>query len=206
MNLSTIEMTREEAAAALAEWGEATKAAKCAPEDEAIAAGYRALATGRKLIALTPTIAAGGQDEGYKPRLAVAPVTAETIYLTREDSGTVRFTISDRPGNAMADVSANRVVVRQGLPALPTMTWHDRNDLRLQNRQWKAMVPVVPPRFRARGWRSCHVLFEAEWARHTPPAPIDPALIQHLRGDLWIVRGVWDLTPLERAVLMERNR
>jgi len=33
----------------------------------------------------------------------------------------------------------------------------------------------------------------------TPPR--DPALIRHIRGDLWAVLAVWDLTELERAVL-----
>lgn len=206
MNLSTIDMTREEAKAALAEWGEAVKAQKCTAEDEAIAEGYRALARGHKLIALRDTIAAGGEDELHRPRLAVAPATAQTVYLSRQRSGSVGFSTSDTARSHMWDwglpVGSGRVLARG---ALPSCDYHN-GIWDLEHFGWKAMVPVVPPRFRARGWKSCHVLFEAEWAKHSPPAPIDPALIRHLRGDLWLVRGVWDLTPLERAVLTERNR
>lgn len=208
MNLTTIELTREEAESALAEWGEAVKAAKCTEEDAAIAAGYEALAKGHKLLVLRDTIVAGGLDELHRPRLAVAPTTANLVYLTHQRSGSVGFTTNDRSRTHLWDwdqeVAHDRVVLRGVFAERTHLGWDEERGL--TGFGWKAMVPVVPPRFRHRGWRSCHVLFEAEWAKHTPPAPIDPALIRHLRGDLWIVRGVWDLTPLERAVLMERNR
>ena len=42
--------------------------------------------------------------------------------------------------------------------------------------------------------RGFHVLWEVEsW---TPEPPRDPALLRHLRGDLWSVLAVWDLTEL----------
>jgi hypothetical protein len=40
-----------------------------------------------------------------------------------------------------------------------------------------------------------------EWTR-VPPR--DPALLRHIRGDLWVVLAVWDLTDLERLVLSQR--
>lgn len=206
MNLSTIEMTRGEAEAALEEWAGAVKA-RHTEEDEAIAKGYELLAQGKSLLSLAETVRAGGQDEHLRPRLAVAPVTADVIYLERRRSGTVRFCVNDRPGDWRRDVSSGGVRVDGALPA---MTYEEEREHELGTWwggcTYQAMVPIVPPRFRTWGWRGAHVLFEAEWAKHTPPAPIDPALIRHVRGDLWVVLGVWDLTPLERAVLLERNR
>jgi hypothetical protein len=35
-------------------------------------------------------------------------------------------------------------------------------------------------------------------------APRDPALLRHVRGDLWAVLATWDLTELERLVLTQR--
>lgn len=32
-------------------------------------------------------------------------------------------------------------------------------------------------------------------------APVDPALLKHIGGDLYAVVATWDLTDLERAVL-----
>jgi hypothetical protein len=34
--------------------------------------------------------------------------------------------------------------------------------------------------------------------------PVDPALLRHIRGDLWAVLAVWNLTDLERYVLSQR--
>lgn len=201
MDLSTIEMTRDEAELHLLEWADAHGTL----EDDAIAEGYKQLAKGHRLIALSETIRAGGEDELHRPRLAVAPTKADVIYLNRRRDGSVRFTTSDMPRPTTRRVSDRSVAVSV---VLPPIEYSDFEKLHRWDGAcyYQAMVPVVPPRFRSAGWKSSHVLFEAEWAKHTPPAPVDPALIRHLMGDLWIVRGVWDLTDLERAVLMERNR
>lgn len=203
MNLSTIEMDHEEATKALSEW-EAQVKSRHSEEDEAIAAGYKLLAEGKALISLTDTIRAGGEDEMHRPYLAVAPTKAQTIYLDRFD-GDVRFCLNQRPGSWLRDVGSGGVRIRD---AFEQIEYADRNKLSRWNDLclYRAMVPIVPPRFRVPGWRGAHVLFEAEWHLHQPPAPVDPALIRHLRGDLWVVLGTWDLTPLERAVLLERNR
>jgi hypothetical protein len=47
------------------------------------------------------------------------------------------------------------------------------------------------------------VLWEADWKVHPVP-PGDPALLKHIGGDLYAVVAVWDLTPLEQAVLAAR--
>lgn len=217
MHLSTIEMDRADAEAALAEWERELKSSR-SDEDAAIAEGYRLLSKGKKLLRLSDTIRAGGQDDGYKPRLAVAPTQAQVVFLSRSRNGDVRYTLSDQPqpwGAWSRDVCTGGVQVADVLPELgadegwainSSAVYQRARDHHLNRAcEWRAMVPVVPPRFRSRGWRGAHVLFEAEWARHTPPAPVDPALIRHVRGDLWVVLGVWDLTELERAVLLERN-
>jgi len=35
--------------------------------------------------------------------------------------------------------------------------------------------------------------------------PRDPALIEHIVGDVYVVRAVWDVTPLEAAALRGRR-
>jgi hypothetical protein len=49
-----------------------------------------------------------------------------------------------------------------------------------------------------------HVLWEVERWELVPPT--DPALIRHIRGDLWAVLATWDLTEIERHVLAQRAR
>jgi hypothetical protein len=64
---------------------------------------------------------------------------------------------------------------------------------------FRAIVPTVPPLLRPRHKLSGYtILWEADW---TNEAPVDPALLKHLGGDLYAVVAVWDLTELERAVL-----
>jgi len=73
---------------------------------------------------------------------------------------------------------------------------------RAAHRRYKAMVPPVPPKFRpSTSLTNFHILWEAEWQQH---APVDPALLRHIGGDLYAVLAIWDLTELERTVLMRR--
>lgn len=70
----------------------------------------------------------------------------------------------------------------------------------------RTVVPTIPPDVRPRRNRlhGFHVLWEVEQWDPTPP--VDPALLRHIRGELWSVVATWDLTPLERAVLAARAR
>lgn len=99
---------------------------------------------------------------------------------------------SSRNRGALVGRSTVRVTV-DGRPPATRSHWRGRT-----------IVPLIPPRYRPRRGRlsSCHLLWEVEAWDLTPPT--DPALIRHLRGDLWSVLAVWDLTDLERAVLAQR--
>ena len=67
-----------------------------------------------------------------------------------------------------------------------------------------SLFPLVPRPIRPSGRVGAyHVLWDANW--HLVP-PEDPALLQHVGGDLYAVVAVWDLTGLERAVLSGRLR
>ena len=59
---------------------------------------------------------------------------------------------------------------------------------------WRTIVPLIPPRHRPsqRRVRGFHILWEVEaW---TPTPSKDPALVRHIRGDLWSVVATWDLS------------
>jgi hypothetical protein len=70
----------------------------------------------------------------------------------------------------------------------------------------RTIVPTIPPNHRPRRTRlhRFHILWRSSSGARV--APRDPALLRHLRGDLWTVEAVWDLTDLERAVLSGRAR
>jgi len=75
--------------------------------------------------------------------------------------------------------------------------WQKRNEARA-----RALVPMIPPKFRPTAKLSnYHIMFEAVWK---PVPPVDPFLLKHLGGTLYVVLAQWDLTPLEQAVLAGR--
>lgn len=205
MNLSTIEITPEEAKERLAEYESVVRNERSA-EDEAIAMGYRAAARGFAVIDLPDVMSAGGWFDDGLPRLAVVRADATECWVRVSEPWRVGarlpwalvFSDSQWAGarERGALVGAHHI---RTTAAAPTK-W--------SNKRWQAhtIVPSIPPRCRPRRPRlSCfHVLWEVETWDPTPPR--DPALLRHIRGDLWAVVATWDLTDLERAVLAQRAR
>lgn len=199
MNLDPFVVPRHEAQAKLAEYTEAARESG-APEDAALARAYRQTLKGRPVISLSETIHAGGYfGESGLPRLAVVRADAGDCFLEIHRWGGVdRLTYSSvrHPNHLGGLVGKRHVRVRVPGPL----------DGQFSGRQGQTIVPLTPPRHRPARPRlsSCHVLWEVEaW---TDVAPVDPALLRYIHGDLWAVLATWDLTPLERAVLPLRRR
>lgn len=197
MNLTTIDLDPEEAAERFHEYERSLRNDRNA-EDQAIAMGYRALARGLPVIQLSRCMDAGGWFPNGLPRLAIVRADAERCFVSTGSTFNGRcnlaFTDARHVDNRGALVGRHVVNTSQ----LPPSYTH--------NQRWRGetIVPLVPPRFRPRRPRlaHCHILWEVEdWAA---VAPVDPALVRHIRGDLWAVLATWDLTELERAVLAAR--
>lgn len=194
MPLNVLDVPADVAAAKLATYRAAYRVEQ-RREYRELARGFAHIKAGRQVISLRETIAAGGLDAAGRPRLAVVRAGSRRCWLRLHD-GEVEF--SDwqqvlwnvRRRSAMSDHTV-RVTVA---------------GTRYSTRLHEAVVPGVPPDLiprRGRGVRrleSFHVLWEADW--RPTVAPRDPALLSHLMGDLWVVWAVWDLTELERAVLV----
>jgi hypothetical protein len=196
MDLSTVEIDREEARARLAEYEQAAREERNA-EDEAIAAGYRAAARGLPVISLQRTITAGGWHDNGFPRIAVIRAGAQECFAHWSGSDVIFADRDDRNANRGALVGVHSV--RVPIPGDDRPAWRPGS--------WQAastIVPLIPPRFRPRPrrLRHCHILWEVEEWTRVPPR--DPALLRHIRGDLWAVLAVWDLSELERLVLAQR--
>jgi hypothetical protein len=198
MNLQELVIDPDEARERLAEY-EGLIAAERTAEDVAIAAGYRAAARGLGVIDLDRTIAAGGFHDNSLPRLAIARA-GTAVCFAWWDSSSVTYADADNwRVNQGALVNRHSVRVPFAGDDLP-----DRSRRRSAWSAGSAMVPLIPPRFRPRLRRlpGFHILWEVEeWTRQPPR---DPALVRHIRGSLWAVHAVWDLTDLERTVLSQR--
>jgi hypothetical protein len=193
MDLQQVVISPAEAEAKLAEYTKRIGIERTA-EDAAIAQAYRAAARGLGVIELPATIAAGGFFATGLPKIAVCRVGARTGFV-RWDGQDLVFADTEGWG-VNRGALINRHSVRVQIPG-------DDLPPRRENpwRQARTLAPIVPPNQRPKRYRltGCHVLWEVEkWERI---APRDPALIKHIRGRLWAVLAVWDLTDLERLVL-----
>jgi hypothetical protein len=184
MNLTTIEVTPAEAAAKLREY-ERQVASERTVEDEAIARAYRCARAADQ----RRTLRRAARRQAGREEPATCTVSLERSF-GRDRWGLV-FGADGYPDNRGALVGT--YTVRVAVPA--PEQWHQST--------WSATtsVPLVPPQHRPRRarMRRFHVLWEVEEWRRVPPR--DPALLRHIRGDLWSVVATWDLTDLERAVL-----
>lgn len=204
MELAAIEMPVEDAQRLFEEYRAAVRERHDA-EDAQIMRGYRALAKGHQVIALSRTLRAGGTtalrvakrwgDGAVSvtlPRLAVARANRTTVWtrgIGEDGSLTMQTKRDPHPNN------------RYDIMQLAAGTFDPGTREEWGSPRIRAIVPNVPPRLRPRGaLGNYHVLFEAEWGLEPEP-PVDPALLRHIGGDLYVVVATWDLTEIERAVL-----
>jgi hypothetical protein len=199
MDLSTIRIDPDEAKARLDEYRQLVYENRTV-EDEAITAGYRAAVRGLPVISLRRTFAAAGFHDDGLPRLAILNADATTCFA-QWDGHDLLFSDHDRWGvNQGALVNKHSVRVQVAGDDMPQPVQGVS-----RRRRGQTIVPVVPPRFRPRTRSRLarrHILWEVDHWEPVPPE--DPALLRHIRGDLWAVLATWNLTELERLVLSQR--
>lgn len=179
-------------------------------EDRQIMRGYQAMSQGKQLIRLTEVIQAGGVHPDGMPKLAVAQSDTDWVYCQRTQEGRVEFLprpwvdgrhrkgISRFPAGTLPRWSCVTLGCDQSIPY-----WKHRHPA--TGSGLRAMVPVVPAGLRPKHSLSNYMtLFEVDRWEIAPRPPGDPALLKHVGGDLYAVLAVWDLTPLEQAVLAGR--
>ena len=192
MQIETIHMDRDKAKLAFEQYRDAAKQSRD-DEDIALAAGYQALAKGQPVLHLHNVMEAAGADERGRPKLAITPADARWCWFScdwRNGWSWCFHPTMSRDVRPNARVTSRTVVV----PA-PVRSRHAV--------QARAVVPRVPPEHRPKAHaRNYHVLWEAEWET----VPVDPLLLKHIGGPLYVVLAQWDLTELEQAVLSDRFR
>lgn len=194
MNVPTISMPKHEARRKYLEYLRGVKE-RTGKEYEHAKRAFRELSHGRTVIDLAAAMASAGVDERGRPRLAVGPADAKLCWF--------RYA-SDRWRDAAPTFSPDDwfsgAQGRKRRTRLPVETFKIAADQR-QRMKLRAVVPLIPPGLLPSGDLSRYtILWEAEWET----LPVDPMLLRHLGGTLYVVLATWDLSPVERAVLTER--
>lgn len=185
MNISTIDMPTDLARAAYHQYRALVDSGRGTREDRAVMLGYKAMASGKAVIDLHDVMRAGGLDERGRPKLAFGAANWVQCYWQGFRDGSLTFSSSRR-------YIHHKSYARKFPPGtLPDVVAYE---------QWWCVVPTIPPSVRPRNLSAYYLLWEAAWQN----VPTDPMLLRHLDGSLYVVLAVWDLSPLECAVLKRR--
>ena len=201
MEIATVEMNQYQARRKFLEYRAACRERQTA-EDKAIMAGYKALSQGRKVLHIGQVMQEAGVNYLGQPELAIIRADATKVYFEsyqwRHKIGSKQTTAGETRGghvfatsnNAFSDkrLSTHRVVIPQD--AFPAMT---------RRISCEASVPMIPPQFRPKGsLENYYILWDAKWDKK---APLDPLLLKPISPLMYAIVAMWDLTPLERAIM-----
>ncbi len=195
MRLATIEMPAIEARKAFVEYRHAVRE-RHDKEDEALMRCYRELARGKLIVNIFESMHKAGVNSKNLPRLAFARADEQHIFVNRTADGGATFRPDEQYKRNGWPRDRELVLARNSFPAImPPEGQSWTSSLRA-----RAIVPNIPPQFRpAHDLSNYHILWEADW--QPIPRPRDPALLKHIGGPFYAVLAIWDVTPLEAAVL-----
>lgn len=183
-------------------------------EYETLARGYEQLVDGKPVLSLEAAIRGAPCDDKDRPRLAIG----------RADREQVKFEWAAHRERAIFDTSRSPTTRSETLWRTIDMgrqheyraryAWEDESaPLRPQRVEGWALLPLVPAEVvqligGGSNLRHFFVLWEVEqWADRPIVAEPDrdPYLLRHLGGDLYAVVAEWELTELERLVMVGRR-
>lgn len=161
--------------------------------DMAVVAALTAVQDGHTLVDLGTVIARGGKSPSYTnskmPSLTLAPAFAKEVSMRVWHDG--EMTLKAGRGR-----HSWKLEIQSGY------TFDRKNDAISYN--GVATVPGMPPEIRKIAKPDHLLLWEPEWRKvgsQIQRPPRDPALLEQLSGNLYVVLATWDLTPLEAAAL-----
>jgi hypothetical protein len=200
MNVAQIKMPAAEARKRFDEYTEALAGREATAEDTAALLGYKALADGKDVLDLFQVFRDMPADVQGRPRLAVARAHWSHVAVRRESDGRATWVQLERFAD-WADFYGRLAWHRR--IRFPVGTLHaSARPATTSSRDLSAIVPSIPPPVRPpRALHRYTILWEADWQ----VAPVDPLLLRHLAGPLYVMLASWDLTELERSILAARG-
>ncbi len=188
MNVDTIIITQDEAMQKLAAY-RGLNAKQRNNEDRRLEQLYKAVSKGARVINIVEAFRSTGLNNLGQPKLAIASAAWKRCFFAPRSlrfRGTHNFwrERATTPGAAHYEIQ------------LPSDTFDGKQQTA---KQLGVDVPHIPPGIRPKiALSNFHILFEVEkWEEY----PVDPFLLRHISGYLYVVLAEWDLTPLEASLL-----
>ncbi len=197
MNVETITMPEDEAIAKVNAYRNGLRR-RADSEYRVALTAYEALAAGKALINIDEVFATAELNAEGFPNIAIGRADRIEVRAQRH-GGSHNCEFSTATGALGGQWTGNH----------PGLTI----DCTLSNegKGWKsryALLPMVPPEVRPKGQlKDYHILWEVDhWSKEpkTRIAPVDPILLKHLTGPLYVIMGAWDLTEVERCIVVGR--
>lgn len=194
MNITTLTISGKEADHKARIYGD-IPASRRTEEDELLLSIYRAAGKGKRILDVARAFRDTGlhPTNGY-PKLAITRADFSTVFFHPRRTLDSSWWTGGAGGFSPKrdwDQRATRMNF-----ALPMGTFDD--DHLVRGQRLRSPVPHVPPELRPQGGLDTyHILFEAEWKAY----PVDPFLLRHVTGMLFVVEAEWELTELEATLL-----
>lgn len=194
MKVSTLSITADQARERLAAYRQLNDGQRTLVDEDLIRL-YRRIARGdtTRVLNVEKAFQQTGLNEQGQPTLAIARADWQTCHFHP------RRTRTGGSGVGAGLFTATRGIdprLRTNLVQLPAGTFDNAT---LTRQMLVSPVPHIPPELRPpTALTNYHILFEVEqWEVY----PVDPFLLRHVHGALYVIEAEWELTALEAELL-----
>lgn len=174
---------------------------------------YRHLAKGKKIINIYDAFQKVGLiAEQNTPKLAIVQANAKMCYFEKREHGTGKFSKYPQEDyrTPKSEFYYDVLMPSQTYPEWETGIFPDQWNkgltvTRIKNRILETRVPIVPARLLPKaGLHNYHIIWEVDkW--NVRKAPVDPILVKRVTKNMFVVLAVWDLSPIEQAIIEGRE-
>jgi len=197
MYVSLIKMSKPKAYKLWKEYSKIIKEGKKEPYLKEMKALYNTIKSGRKVIDIYEAFKRAGVNDKGEPRLAIAPASFTEVRFTKSIGGSGSF---HKSSWSYPISKATCVYLPDG--TYPEWKKEEGSNWNIDKKDIDTKVPTIPARYFPKGkLKNFWILWEAEdWKDVTK----DPMLLRRITRNLFVVLAVWNLTPLERALIRGR--
>lgn len=206
MNVNLISIPKEVAKQEYKSYAEALKKGKKEDYLEEMKQLNYYLAKGKKVIDIFAAFENTGLNNLKQPKLAVCSATAKECFFEKTRGGGGAF----RAYNQGWGVPKAQTRLSVILPEKTFEEWEAEEPTaqnrfsRIKDAVIATKVPIVPAKLLPKyGLENYHIVWEVDqW--QVRRAPVDPILAKRITRNLFVVLAIWDLSPLEQALIEGR--